>query len=300
MRHLDEHTLELYLLGSPDLQLSRGEIERHLSKCKGCRDLYDEILLFYRRTENIYERSATEPLAQDEVLVPQTRHHHLDRRLPVTLASHPPARTLQRVFSFARLHPIASGAASLTLALAVFGAITLTTGHLKDSNPAYYHLNPAQGKVEIFNKENEELWAIPAKRAEEAARGEIINRYEAVKVVDLDMDGKNEVVTTLSGVGSDPADVVSLCIFTSEGHVKKRNTFGRTVWFRGREYIDTHLGIGIVIGESVSNGQKEILCRAFTGRSPSAILRYDGNGELLGEYWHYGHITCFTMVDVHS
>jgi hypothetical protein len=54
----------------------------------------------------------------------------------------------------------------------------------------------------------------------------------------------------------------------------------------------------MLIGDFDGDGKKEIICRAFAGRSPSAILRFGIDGKVLGEYWHFGHLTKLGAVDL--
>ncbi len=47
MQHIDEHIIELYVLGSELVEERRDEIERHFAECHGCRALADQIQAFY-------------------------------------------------------------------------------------------------------------------------------------------------------------------------------------------------------------------------------------------------------------
>jgi predicted anti-sigma-YlaC factor YlaD len=47
MNHIDEHTLELFILHAESVEGQRSEIEAHLAECRGCKDLADEIASFH-------------------------------------------------------------------------------------------------------------------------------------------------------------------------------------------------------------------------------------------------------------
>ena len=51
-------------------------------------------------------------------------------------------------------------------------------------------------------------------------------------------------------------------------------------------------GLGIVGGP----GGKEIVAALCNWRSPSVVVRLDPRGTVLGEYWHYGHLTAMNIV----
>jgi hypothetical protein len=297
MKHIDQHTLELFILGSPDPGMSSRQIQRHLKECHGCRELYDEISQYYHRVSENLRRSEGKPLPDGQALVRQTVREEV---IPVPVTSLPvrsPIRMLTRTFIFVRQHPVAAGVGSVILASAIFGAVTLTTSLMKDTNPSYYSLNSAEAKLQIYNKENEKLWEVPTRWAAEAATVEKEQEVEVVKITDLDGDGKNEVVATLRGLPGEPTNTFSLCIFSANAQLISRATVDHPVQFRGKTSADTHLGYGLDIIDPGRGAKKEILCRAFTAWSPCAVVRYSSDGELLGEYWHYGHLTHMLAVD---
>ena len=47
MTHIEEHILELYVLGSGKVEGRRDEIETHLKSCAMCRSLVNEMRSFY-------------------------------------------------------------------------------------------------------------------------------------------------------------------------------------------------------------------------------------------------------------
>jgi len=56
MKHYSEHVLHLYVLGAPEVSKSRGAINAHLEKCKGCRSLVERIEGFTAELEGELKR----------------------------------------------------------------------------------------------------------------------------------------------------------------------------------------------------------------------------------------------------
>ncbi len=52
MNHIDEETLELYVLESEEISTRRAEIEAHLRECAGCDALRKEIEEFYSEVQS--------------------------------------------------------------------------------------------------------------------------------------------------------------------------------------------------------------------------------------------------------
>jgi hypothetical protein len=53
MAHLDEHTIDLFIIEPEMLDIQRAEIEVHLAECAGCRILMEEFAEFYCEAETV-------------------------------------------------------------------------------------------------------------------------------------------------------------------------------------------------------------------------------------------------------
>ncbi len=298
MNHIDQHSLELYALGSEELELSVRQIERHLAECAGCRDLLREIQEFYGRAEKAITQPAEPPPAAAEALARKRE------RLPVSAE---PGRTgtlrwqpslLGRLYFSLRSHPAMAGTGALMLGALAWAIVSMMPRLMTDRNPAYASLNPGSSKLEAYNSSNELLWSIPVTGIEAARDTEASDRLPSVVVTDLDGDGRNEVVVTLKSIGNVMApDGAALAAVSPEGKILWQETSGRPVRFRGEAYPPAWLQCGIIVSDFDGDGKKEILCRASTGRSPWVILRYDAYGKCIGEYWHHGHLLKMQPVD---
>lgn len=58
MNHIEEHILELYVLGAPEAQDRARDIEEHLNVCAGCRELHGEITAYHHEVGVIAEELA--------------------------------------------------------------------------------------------------------------------------------------------------------------------------------------------------------------------------------------------------
>lgn len=57
MHHIDEHTIELYILGYELEKEQITEIETHLKECHGCRKLAGQMETFYRNAEENFHHA---------------------------------------------------------------------------------------------------------------------------------------------------------------------------------------------------------------------------------------------------
>jgi hypothetical protein len=159
-------------------------------------------------------------------------------------------------------------------------------------------LNPGSSKLEVYSKSDEMLWDIPVTGIEAARMGEAHDGLPRVAVADLDGNGSNEVIATLESIGGSAARNVSdLFVLSGKREVLAHISGYRTLRFRGEVYTDVHPYGGLIVWESGGDGSKEIICRSFSGRSPMGLLRYNKRGEILGEYWHFGHLTELLAAD---
>jgi hypothetical protein len=288
MRHIDEHTIELYILGS-DLGAEQiSEIETHCKECYGCRTLADEIRGFYKDLEE----------SLDTLLAPEGQKSNALMKLPSELLEYDipfgsrvpfkPMTPLGKFFYFVYKHPIPAamgGVATMALlgAALFFGINDL----FKDNNPAYTHLNSESAIVEVYNKQNEKLWSFPSKAIYRVEPEDYTRLSREVIVADFDSDGKNEVITLLP-VGSRINSLPPLTIFSSTGKAIKEVKFNEKIQFRGTQYAEG-LGVQDIICDVFENeGEKQLIVITNNGRSPSVIYRLAIDGSELGAYFHFG------------
>lgn len=301
MKHPDEHRLELYVLDAESVAADRAEVEEHLRSCAGCRALVDEISHFYTDLDRELRRSESETGAPSE--------HRLTKRArdlafwEERLATGPHAglgSPVKKLRYYIRRYPIA--AAGATVAFTALAGLALVTGYRevsRDTNPSYVRINQQSGFFEAYNRRNELLWSriMPSVGVtiSEQDRTEV-HRYV---VADIDADGRPEVLTPLA-LGGEPAlRNVGLHIFDGKGG-HSDILYERKIVFRGDPYeMPIRIENGsLVLVDTASGGAPEIFITVKNDRSPNAIVRMTGTGDVLGEYWHQGQIAAFYLRDL--
>ena len=214
MQHFDEHTLELFVLGSRKVDSRHGEIESHLTECSGCRAMVEELRAIHADLANELE-SEEAPVSQERSLA--HRRQHLARYSEEGGAPmrYTPRTPMQKVRYFIVRYPVAAAVAGISFAAIFIGLGMLMSIPFKqasatdeiivlDRNPAFSNYNDASATLEILNADHQVLWfkkspEIRAAREEERARN-----IERTVIRDLDGDGNNEVITTIHVLGVDP------------------------------------------------------------------------------------------------
>lgn len=282
MKHFDEHIIELFVLGSKEVAAQRGAFEAHLKECFSCRELYQEISDFHSLAGDTQPllRGTEEKVEELSVVIdPQ----YIQRRPAVLRLV--PMKVSARIRRFARKNPVTSSFTFVAVVLLMALALRYSLP-VRDSNPNYVHHNEAKGLVEVFNREGGSLWNIVIGNRGMIS-GELLesgNLHTAV--ADLDEDGKNEVITMVPPENNSKN---TLTIYDAAGNIILRKELGMPFAFNGEPYINQFLIRGIAVDDFERNGKKEIIVEMAHYHSPSLVQRLDGHGDVLGEYWHYGH-----------
>ncbi len=287
MKHLDEHTIELYILGSDLVKEQTGEIEAHLKECHGCRSLAERMKVFYEKAEN--ELEASERLSSEPGKAIVKRQAELDFTsetftFPVRPSGN---KYMARFLYFVYRHPIPAAIGGFISVAAVATAMLFgIKDFIKDANPAYPHLNVSSATIEIYNKDNQLLWNIPSKSIFQISEQEYANKISNIRIVDLDGDNMNEVITALQ-VGKNVGDLFPLTYFSSQGEIIKEVLFREQVYFNGSKYSDNFNARNLIC-ENI-NGEQEIFTIVDNLRSPNIVYRLSSKGVILGQYFHFGH-----------
>ena len=72
MTHIEEHTLELFVLNAKEVRSRRKSIEAHLKKCEGCRTLARTMAEFYANADAHF-KSQSQPQSQPQSLQSQSQ-----------------------------------------------------------------------------------------------------------------------------------------------------------------------------------------------------------------------------------
>ncbi len=282
MSHYNEHILELYVRNSTDVQKHRAEIEQHLAECNSCRELVQEIREFYTLAEDSKKLLSDSTINSGSVSIePHIGKYTVSGSY---ISNSFPARLVR----FAKQRPITSS-------LFTFGFIVISYFSLNsiissnDRNPLNYKYNEKNNSLIILDKYDSLLWE---KKIQEDASSLIdvlatTVIYRTV-IADIDHDGINDITTILRFISD---EVATPQIRVLDGNGKTKNTFSipfHKIQYKTKHYQTNFFPSSLEFGGNTGN---TLFASANNGRSPTVILRYDGSGNLLGSYWHFGHLT---------
>ncbi len=310
MTHIDEHTIELYVLNAQEVTHRREEIDAHLRECHGCRNLAEEMSDFHKNLAQEIKLTPVPVEDENQALVRTSGSLKLYEDLYTIPASRFQRGPIERFRGFVRRHPVSVTTGTFGMAACLL--LLLNSNLFKrsdpltppDLNPARYGYNPQANTLEIFNKEDSVLWHMKIHNAALEDEIEQLTFTKQTEVVDLDGDGMNEVLTTLKLIDfPEIKDVRHLRIFNAKRELIRDIHPEREVHYRDRpnEY-SPYFGLGTtVVRDSREPGKKEIFVAGSSmGRSPSVLFRLNYEGGSLGEYWHFGHATAIYLKDING
>jgi hypothetical protein len=304
MTHFDEHTLEVYVLGDHRGKPLERQIEAHLAECEGCRALVAELRAIHEDLAVVLSQERT-PVSTGEALVrrrddvePFWEFRYPRRYVPKT--------PIQRVGYYIVKYPVAAAVAGISLAatlvfLGVLISATFKTSEAKppaeDTNPAELFLNTERGTLEVHNAEGLTIWSKPllgpVVNAEEESSG-LTRSY----LLDADGDGVRELVTSAAFRGSPELRDRSVHIIEMKTGLQRNFPVTRYAQYRGEKYsLPVQLG-GPILTDTANFRTLGLFSVAGGGRSPSAIIRFDLQGNVIGEYWHFGGLFALYLRDV--
>jgi hypothetical protein len=201
---------------------------------------------------------------------------------------------------YIRRYPIA--AAGTTFAFAALAGIGLLMGYRQaseDINPAYAEMNGRSGFFEVYNGGNKLLWKRIVKGMDDLIDDAGVTEIPKYALLDFDGDGSSDVVTPLALGGQPEVPTFGLHIFDGRGE-HRTITYERRVTFNGEPYEYPNLiGSGSIMAVDTSDpAHPEVFVTANSDRSPTAILRIDAEGNIIGEYWHHGQMPAIYLQDL--
>ena len=303
MKHIDEHTLELFVLGAKEVQPRKKAIESHLKKCEGCRVLAQDIETFYAHADaHFASRGQAQPLKATLVrthspLDLTTDPYPLVKR--VSDVAPTPKTLVQHVFSYAKQNPIKFSAGSFVFlgVLAFFVQFTFKT-MTKDTNPSYSLLNVAHTALEVYNHHDDMLWHLPLPTIDDFARAEQREGIHFTYVADLNGDGENEVITILPSPSGE-YNRRTIRVFDENKDVLLEKRFeDRTVNYLSNHYEADFVLHQLIVDRFGEEGRNQILVSASNSRSPWFLARLDAQLKPIGKYWHFGQMMSAHEVDL--
>jgi hypothetical protein len=292
MNHPDEHTLELYVLGSRKVQPRRRHIESHITGCQRCHDLVQQMSEFYQAVDRANNSSGSTQENHSEALV--RRSSTIQAADSPWALPRPPAHpAIKRVYTYVKRHPVVSSLGSLSLlSVAVLLIINGVNRMGRDTNPDHVQYGAREGVLSILNSRGEKLWDKPTLMvADDYRRNEEANGCRFAVVADLNEDHRNEVISVLPfrGLDSEGALGQVVRILGPTGEVRKSTPIGRAVRFGAKEDLANYRSSGILARGGPNGRVKNVLAGGANLWSPSVIMSLSPGGSIEGEYWHYGH-----------
>ncbi|MBI5215767.1 MAG: hypothetical protein HY960_08445 [Ignavibacteriae bacterium] len=318
MNHLQEQEIETYVLTPEQFsQEVTNLFQEHLNDCELCYEHVQRLRAFYTAVAEGMKQPATErdkafaeqlttPLKPRLALPSSTFAQKEDAIDAYVEIIEPEKRNLpSRVYHFFRFHPIqATVRTSLAAALVFFTYYFFTPKNVMppplDTNPNY-----ARAEKEFlvtYNKDGRELWRKHigiGYDIESRLRGSQ-NKYENyLATLDVDNDGKKEVIANIGFVSSYPRKKEIIC-FNTDGTERWSYAMTQEMTFGTEHMTGNYLPSLFMAGDFDHNGTGEVT--VFFNHDtyyPSPIVHLQGSsGEVLGIFWHIGNISNIAHRDV--
>ncbi len=300
MQHPDEHTLELYVLGSASVAGQTQEIEHHLTQCIGCRETVERMTTFYREVNADLAQQPQSEGRKDEALV------EIHKRITKTREPDPPAIPLrpvtriQRFQYFMRQHPVMTGGGTFA-ALAGFAMLLNTAPSFfkENRNPYLINYNDLEKRIEILDRRYEKLWSFPSDDAQKIGTYNGRGLRQEIALFDIDGDGENEVLSCTTFPEDKNGTDRPFRVLDANGNTKQKYSFKSEIHYLQRTYSDNWNASMFVI-DSSDRTNPSLIVAWSGGRSPAVVTRMNRKLEVEGEYWHFGSIVGMRLVDLND
>lgn len=292
MKHLDESTIELYVLNALEVQGRRADIEKHLRECTGCEELRQELVRYY-------DQAAEHQRAQTEMMYDSLGHVEralAKRWLGAYELQRPPKRAVAgRILWSVRRHP-----AKWSMGILVFVVLLLLVVPRVGFRRSQLAYARAQNEFLIgFSEEGREIWRRHIWFGYELNDRQNIDNY--LVTADVDRDGNREVIATFGWLRGSPDRNTVIC-YNSDGSERWRFPFHRRMVFGADSISDSYVMSVMRVGDFFHSGELEIAAIAHHEPSfPCALILLRARDmELLGEYWHPGYVHTVTNRNING
>ncbi len=295
MNHYDEHTIARFILNPDRQDPERLLFLEHIRVCFSCRETYEELEVFYAALHEDHKRLSRSNAGEGHDLVRSWQ----EGKLAVAGTRNWKDRAV-RVFQRMRERPaVTAGVSTLSIGLLLLALLTRTGK--TDANPAYLVTDDAQRAIEAYNSSNQKLWEERWRSQERFRETEVAAHVSLSAIVDLNGDGRNEVVTVLPFANSTTQqEWATLSVFGPDSRLLLRQPLGHDARYKGQAIESTFTATMLAVGRNSADGKPTLLIALKNRHSTSVFLRLDHGGNILGEYWHFGHIESFDTTDLHG
>jgi hypothetical protein len=299
MNHPEEHIIELYVLGAQEIDAQREEITAHLSVCLGCREVATEIESFYRELQLEQVTSPDDAPAKSLSLVKANSDSAVIFERPQRSIPTRPTVRVGRIRWLMRTYPLATGTGGMALtAAAIIVLLSLFKQSASETNPSYVYPNEAQSKLEAFNSKDQKLWEMPILNLHEYVEEQRRTGDVDTKVLDVNGDGKNEILTRLPLARQPVNSRDVLHILNYDKSSLRDIRIGEPVQYGDRLYPSDFTLSSFACDDFLPGKRRSILIAANNSHSPSIIYHYDGDGNAIGTYRHFGHLLSIIEINI--
>lgn len=155
-----------------------------------------------------------------------------------------------------------------------------------------HHFAVENGALLAFDVRGRVSWSFAAGITNWA---ESSGNFPSVVQTDLDGDGADELLA-IQNSSTESHKIVCL---DARGRLRWSRILGRAVRTNAATYDPPFKSRGITVLRGFPDGRPRILVLAFHHLyHPSQLLLLDAQGNVLGDYWHSGHVTAVALYDL--
>ncbi len=302
MTHIDEKTLELYVLDSEAVEDRREEIAGHIAGCAACSSLYDEIREYYSEVTDVQNERAK---AASQALTVQAVALEAEQVYGAGLPGERKLTMPARFFLFVVRRPVVASAGFV----ACFGAALLGFMNMFGPSPNADQItdkNPARARAKeeflvVFNAQGQELWRKHVGQGFDVdyLEARALDFHKFLVVTDVDGDRENEVVVAFGGIQTWDSSKSVIC-YNADKSTKWSYKLSRKMTFGNETIEDAFFPRYLLVDDFDSNGSTEVIALATNNPLyPNVIIKLDGKtGTLLSEYWNSGVLGPPRAVDI--
>ncbi len=296
MKHINEQTLELLVLGDIKAKKHERQIRKHLAECVGCDNLYAEIRDYYEnvRLEGNDVSPPLPSMAQRSLVRKRNELEPYFAAPETEVVSYTEVQVpsvWRRVEKFGRQHPAVSSVGAIFMV----AGLALLFNHLSrsDDNPGYFYFDDTNHRIEVFSSNNKFLWGVNALHLDQAKSEGELTGTSSTLLVDLNNDQHDELLTTAQIPQASGHDW--LRVYNKSGELRHTFEFPMVpVTFRGVHY-DTPFGAQDLLKLQMADKSWNIFLSLSNGRSPGMLARLDNKLKIVGEYWHFGNFRPYLL-----
>ncbi|MFH0989090.1 MAG: hypothetical protein V1799_03640 [bacterium] len=303
MRHIDEHTLELFLLGDEQVLKRAREIEAHLDLCPGCQQLFLEMKEFYMTTHKELDENPKLGAKPERALIRRAVQYLSRKPEEYTQVYYEPLRGIEKFRYYMKKYSVpirVGGVGLLSIAFMLFLFFprnNYENDRISDRNPVRYDYIDSLHSIAVYNSARQQLWTIPYWCDRPTYE---VSAKMFTTLIDLNNDGRNELVTFFPVDPDDWTRTSLIRIYSPDGDSLFSRDLGKNVSYKREDYPNVFICKFLLTGDFDENKIPELYVGLGNFYSPFVLLKLNEKLEVIGAYWHFGHFLFAETVSVVS